>query len=143
MPKVRFCCRSISRSSHLILVRSTLCYIDITSMSAGRTLASALRAGLSAGPSRCTRCVVPATRWPGVPTPLTLVRTLSTTQRRLAEVSAGPPLSQTNSELAKLDLLLLADLVSGAEITLRRFWKTVHIKEEEGECSMCSAIVAE
>ena len=67
-------------------------------------------------------------------------RSLASTASRWAEVRPGPALSQTNREWLPVQLSCPRRLspnaskltAQGAEATLRRFWKTVNIKEEDG-----------
>lgn len=65
------------------------------------------------------------------PTASSSRRPFTNSPYRAAKVSPGPALSQTNSELLP-GIMIVPILIEreGAEITLRRFWKSVHIKDE-------------
>lgn len=76
---------------------------------------------------RCGECAL------RIPKPSSYVpsRSIASTSRLRAEVKPGPALSQTNRRSYLLtSLRMTAENIAGAEITLRRFWKTVHINQE-------------
>ena len=86
------------------------------------------RSVLSRAPSgkRCGICGLRTS----LPSLLGQSRTIASSSRFGAAVKPGPALSQTNSELHHHPVHMQALIPVGAEITLRRFWKTVLVQQE-------------